>query len=67
LSGHIHNIRTSSAGGGDGDVRHAVGSGGGDVGANDGLSTTTGLTVDNEGSVAGTNAPYLQLLCIKKD
>lgn len=28
---------------------------------------STGITVNNEGSVAGTNAPYIQMMCIKKD
>ncbi|MHC4862890.1 MAG: hypothetical protein ACYTEX_02320 [Planctomycetota bacterium] len=30
-------------------------------------SSTTGITIDNEGSVAGTNAPYIQLCACQKD
>ena len=30
-------------------------------------SSVIGITIDNAGSVAGTNAPYISLLCIKKD
>ena len=30
-------------------------------------SNTTGITVDNDGSVVGTNAPYVQLTVCKKD
>jgi hypothetical protein len=30
-------------------------------------SATTGITVDNTGAVAGTNAPYIQLLACRKD
>ena len=30
-------------------------------------SNTTGITIDNAGSVAGTNAPYIQLLVCQKD
>lgn len=30
-------------------------------------TTATGLTVDNAGAVAGTNAPYIQLLICQKD
>jgi hypothetical protein len=30
-------------------------------------SSTTGITIDNEGSVSGTNAPYIQLCVCQKD
>jgi hypothetical protein len=30
-------------------------------------SSTTGITIDNEGSVSGTNAPYIQLCACQKD
>jgi hypothetical protein len=33
----------------------------------DALTNTTGITINNAGSVAGTNAPYLQLLVCQKD
>jgi hypothetical protein len=35
--------------------------------ANAGLAATTGITVNPAGDVAGTNAPYLQLLACRKD
>ena len=31
------------------------------------LSATTGISIQNAGSVAGTNAPYVQLIACKKD
>lgn len=33
----------------------------------DGADAFTGITVNNAGAVAGTNAPYLQLLVCQKD
>ena len=36
-------------------------------GTRDTRSAQTGITVNNEGEVAGTNSPYIQLLVCQKD
>lgn len=61
--GHTHNIPDDSGGGG--------GAGATVTGFYDtpGLtsgSSTTGITIQNSGSVAGTNAPYVQLIACQK-
>lgn len=61
--GHAHNIDTWDAGGGSGisrsDDKH--------IDTRGTHASTTGITINNAGTVAGTNAPYLQLLACQKD
>ena len=60
--GHLH-TSARSGGGGNGDMTsRAGGSASGSTG-----SSVTSVTVDNTGSVAGTVAPYVQLIVCKKD
>ncbi|MBI5151721.1 MAG: LamG domain-containing protein, partial [Candidatus Pacebacteria bacterium] len=61
--GHTHSINTSgAAGGANGGLAQ-----GGPYTYNAINSSTTGVTINNEGSVAGTNAPYIQLTYCSKD
>lgn len=63
--GHVHTMGIQASGTG---AQSGLGAGNGVfVGTiYDTASATTGITINNAGSVAGTNAPYLQLMVCQK-
>lgn len=75
---HQHSIFTANAGGGSNQLATAGGNGtfGNNLVGEPGsvqlftatnIANSTGITINNQGSVAGTNAPYIQYPLCKKD
>lgn len=62
--GHFHSYNTGTAAGSTGQWSPSTYDTTGTTATD---TKTTGLTVNNEGTTAGTNAPYIQLMACKKD